>query len=730
MNEYEKEKLKLKDVIERFGEVIEKYKIELEKIPFRYREDPYLLEQFLSMYSNKLRLLNNIIEKPYFARINFKIDGDSKVTECYLSKVGVDDENQEHLTIDWRAPIASVYYDSNVGRASYEAPSGTISGELLLKRQYDIEKGELLGFRDVDIVSNDEILKPYLDANADYRLKNIIATIQSEQNDIIREKLSKNLIVQGVAGSGKTTVALHRIAYLVYNNADSINPDRYLIIGPNKFFVNYISGVLPDLDVANVKQLTFDELVANYIKEEFHFAIKEEKLIKSIYNEEQLFFEKLKNSMLYKNALDRFMDDYMNELFGGNDLEINGYKVIDGNIIRELYQRIKDDFLYQASHKKKIDRVMLMLSVYIERNKNAINSNIWKEYHLKIEQQNIEDKKEEMENYRKVKEEIDKNCKKSIKKYFSKANPKILVLYQDFLTNISNYIENAEYDLVTRAKECANNIKKKKVEFEDLAALMYLKYKLQEPEDLQNFKHIVIDEAQDLGDFNFYVLKQVMNQASFSIFGDLTQSIYQYRSIKDWDSVINKTFDDKCDMKYLLKSYRTTAEIMNSANYIVEHINMKPSEPVIRHGDEVICIESDKNQIDILACAVNESLNKGYKSIAIITKTEEEAISISKNLNKIGIEAENINSKKSEYNGGICTIPCYFSKGLEFDSVILSDASEKKYNSDKIIDMKLLYVAMTRALHSLIILHDGELTAPLQNKLVIKNKDYARNKVR
>ncbi len=730
MNELEKEKQYLKDVITRFSHLIEEYEIQIDKLPSQYKEDPYLLEHFLIMYSNKVKLLKKTKDKPYFARIDFKVDGENKINKYYLSKVGVEDKNSNQMTIDWRAPIASVYYDSNVGRVSYEIPTGIITGDLLLKRQYNIEDGELLNFRDVDTVSNDEILKPYLNVNADSRLKNIVASIQSEQNDIIREKINKNLIVQGVAGSGKTTVALHRIAYLVYNYMNNIEPEQYLVIGPNKFFINYISGVLPDLDAPNVEQLTYEELVKSYIKENFTYLPSENNLIKSITNENELFFEKLKTSMVYKNALDKFMDNYMNSIFGGQDFEINGYKIIDGSIIRNFYDETKDNFLFKDSHKKKIDRVMLLMENYIENYQSSIVSSVWKQYLDKTDELTLEQKRDENQKHQKVKNEINKRCKVGIKKYFSKANPKIIALYLNFLNTIDEYLDRKEYDITSYVKENIANVKKKKIEFEDLAALLYLKNKLQEPEELQKFRHVVIDEAQDLGDFNFYALKQMMPKATFSIFGDLTQSIYQYRGIKDWESVINKSFDQNCDMKYLLKSYRTTAEIMNSANNIVEHVGMKKAEPVIRHGDRVKYIETNDNQLDTIINTINDNLSKNYQSIAIITKTEGEAISINKQLGKLGVTAENINSKNDEYNGGICTIPSYLSKGLEFDSVIIANASEKLYSSKRAIDMKLLYVAMTRALHDLTILHSGELTLPLREEIKMEEKEKIKEKVR
>ncbi len=722
MSEFEKEKEYLKNVITRFKKLIDEYGIKLDKLPSRYSDNPYLLEQFLIMYSNKIKLLEKTKGKPYFARIDFKIDGDDKATECYIGKVGVEDENNKQLTVDWRAPIASVYYDSNVGEASYESPSGIINGKLILKRQYEIEDGELLDYRNVDTVSNDEMLKPYLDVNADNRLKNIVASIQSEQNDIIREKINKNLIVQGVAGSGKTTVALHRVAYLVYNHINNINPEQYLVIGPNKFFINYISGVLPDLDVPNVKQLTFEELTEYYLDEKFTVLSSEDNLIKSISNENKLFFEKFKTSLAYKNALDAFLNNYMENIFNGQDLEINGYKIMDGNVIRKFYETTKADALYQETHKKKIDRVMLLMKGYIESNESEITSNVWKQYLEKTSNLSIEQKKEETKVYQKVKGEISKKCNTSIKKYFSKANVKILSLYVEFLNNLFDYVNITDYDINSSLKTSIQNIKKKSVQFEDLASLLYLKYKLQEPEESQKFRHVVIDEAQDFGDFNFYVLKQMMPKATFSIFGDLTQSIYQYRGIKDWESVIEESFNEDCSIKYLLKSYRTTAEIMNAANNIVDHIGMKKAEPVIRHGASVNYIENDYELTANIAGIINRGLEIGYKSIAVITKTEEEADCIKKELEKLGINAESINSANSVYSGSICTIPCYLSKGLEFDSVIISDASEQKYDSSKAIDMKLLYVAMTRALHELTVLHSGEITEPLKNKTNVVEK--------
>ena len=262
----QEEKEYLENTISRFEEIIEEEELRIKAIPRMHSNDPILMASLLSTYKTKLETLKRTISKPYFARIDFTSDETRKEEECYIGKVGVSDNDNNLITVDWRAPIASIYYDSNIGEASYLAPEGKIKGTLNLKRQYDIEDKVLKSYQDVDTVSNDEILKPYLNASADNRLKNIVSTIQSEQNKIIRNPLYNNLIIQGVAGSGKTTVALHRVAYLVYNNRQNIKPEQYLVVGPNKFFINYISNVLPDLDVNNVSQLTYDEIILSSFK--------------------------------------------------------------------------------------------------------------------------------------------------------------------------------------------------------------------------------------------------------------------------------------------------------------------------------------------------------------------------------------------------------------------------------------------------------------------------------
>ncbi len=711
--ELELENKHLKNVIKQYEEILQEDELRLEALPMRYGDDPFLLDAIMWQYEHKIYIMKNSIEKPYFARIDFKEDNTNNISQCYIGKVGVIDEDGNMITVDWRAPIASIYYDSNLGRTSYLSPSGLVNGELLIKRQFEIEKGKLISYQDVDTVSNDEILKPYLGVSADNRLKNIVSTIQKEQNDIIRKDINENLIVQGVAGSGKTTVALHRIAYLVYNNRDIIDAKDYMVIGPNKFFLNYISNVLPDLDVTNVSQVTFEELTKKVIGENFTLENDDQKLKDILGNRQRYKLNRIKTSLVYKKALDNFMEDFLNSLISGEDLIYKDFVIIKGSIIKDIYKEIDRSLYYNIE--SIVERMKIRMTKYISENAHNLIYLVDEDMHEKFKNSTTpEEGKQIIKEAESIRREIERNCSTTIKKYFSSASTKVLTLYNNFLQNLDNYLElddkmKEERDITIK------KLKKKKVEFEDLGAILYLKYKLSENKEYRDFRHAVVDEAQDFGEFNFYVLRKLMPNCKFSIFGDLAQSIYDYRSIDNWEEVSNEVFDNDCKRMYLLKSYRTTTEIMNEANKIIKSIGLNEATPVIRHGKKVEYVKED-NLIKQIISKIENYKESGYQSIAIISKTIEETTKINKKLQEKGLYVSNVISSDMEYNGGICTITSYLAKGLEFDAVIINDASSKNYNPKSNIDMKLLYVAMTRALHELLVLYKEELTEPLKRR--------------
>lgn len=636
----------LKYTLDKYDEVIDDSKLKLNNLKSIYKNDyDAMLEEKFKL-EEQIKSISRAKDTPYFARIDFHSTNNNEI--CYIGKLGVSDYDNEIITVDWRAPISSLYYDSNVGECSYESPNGIINGELTLKRQYTITNGELINFNDVDTVSNDDLLKPYLSVSADNRLKNIVSTIQSEQNKIIREKLGKNLVIQGVAGSGKTTVALHRIAYLVYNNRNLFKASDYMVIGPNKFFVSYISGILPDLDVNGVSEYTLDELMLKYVDENYIINNSLDK-IKNIDT-----ISKFKTSMKMKTEIDKYFENL--EVLPNNDFLINGTKILSNSFIRNMYDEINKNTF--KSIKSRIDRLILLLNKYITDNMDSILSNLIK---------NNVDKK--------VINETKNNINNNLKKYFTIINKKIKDIYIKILKD--NNINTS-------------GIKENIIEIEDIPSLMYIKYKLSGSDMFNNYKHIVIDEAQDYGEFNFYVLKKMFKNSTFSIYGDLAQSLYSYRSLDNWEC-LNDIFENLEILK-LNKSYRTTIEIMNEANKINELLKLDKAVPVIRHGDKVEC--SNDSLISLII-----KLKKLYKTIAIITKTQERANELyAKFKNDINVNL--INSDNLNYDSDINILPSYLSKGLEFDSVIIIGKDE--FEKNNVIDMKLLYVSMTRALHKLV----------------------------
>ena len=317
MEVLDEERTKLAIIQQQYRDLISYYNEKIKSITKDYKNDPFMQATLLEQCTNKLQLLERTINTPFFGRIDFLHDEDKKETICYIGKVGVLDYNGNPITVDWRAPIASLYYDSNIGYAKYLAPDGLMTGYLNLKRQFDIEDGNLKSFQDVNTVANDELLKPYLSTSADNRLKNIVATIQSEQNAIIRKSIYTNNIIQGTAGSGKTTVALHRISYLIYNEQKNFRENQFMVIGPNAYFMDYISSVLPDLDVHSVKETTFLNIVNDYLGEKIKIVDQNARLESILKHGKVDPNIPYKSSLKYKRALDLFIKELEEKMIHG-----------------------------------------------------------------------------------------------------------------------------------------------------------------------------------------------------------------------------------------------------------------------------------------------------------------------------------------------------------------------------------------------------------------------------
>lgn len=701
--------------------------------------DDFMKAALREKFSQRIKNLKMVRQKPYFARVDFVENGETARDAFYLGKVMVTDHSTlEQIVIDWRAPIADLYYEGRLGEASYNCPAGNIKGEIKLKRQYFFNENGLENVMDIDITTNDEMLQPFLSANSDTRLKNIIATIQAEQNKIIRADMWQPLIVQGVAGSGKTTIALHRIAYLIYNYDKKFFPEEFLIIAPNKFFLNYISNVLPDLGVDRVGQSTYEEIAFEVIGSTFEIEEPNEKLARIIDNnktEKEKEFCKIieeasrfKSSIRYKNVLDEYIYEIEKRVLPTEDFTIGKYTFMSSKDVAHLFYREYNNLpicrrIEEIS--KHIKNTVLMRSGEIL--KDIEEERDYKVAKIKREEENEEIRysliRAEYEEADKLMKEVTKDVKKRIQKYFGVQ--KILEPIKYYAEFIEHYLEQFAEGRIPKEqiKYIINSFResrrKGKIEMEDIAPLMYIKYMVHGIKTKFELKHIVIDEAQDFSEFQFYIFKKIVKSSSLTILGDLAQGIYYYRGTENWQKTMSIVFDEQIEPQYLTlkKTYRTTEEIMNVANKVIYHLieKLKCSlgEPVMKNGAPVTIkeFENRDDMIKRIKERLNEFKENGLKNIALICKTVEDCEKLKKELDIDEIHV--ISDSDSEYAGGISIVPSYLSKGLEFDSVIITDADVNNYSMSE-VDTKLLYVCITRAMSILDIYHVEPLTELLK----------------
>ena len=694
MEELEYENKKLNKIEEKLDIIKKEEEQVLLTLPKKYSHNPILLSNLMSITATKITNIAKIKERPYFARIDFKDDKKQNKEKIYIGKIGVLDLDGNIVITDWRAPISTLYYDSNLGRVEYIAPEGIVKGDMSLKRQIIISNNKVTDIFDVDSVSDDELLKPYLGANADNRLKNIVASIQGEQNYIIRKGIEKNIVVQGVAGSGKTTVALHRIAYLMYNNSDKYKADQFMVIGPNKFFINYISNVLPDLDAGNAVQLTIEELAKKFIDEDILFEDVTKNLSDIIDDGIEKEYLKFKNSMEYYRLLDNYLNNIEDGFIWAKGLVINNIQILSKEDIENVYKTVNGNSVSQ-----KLEMTSKVIANRLKNN-NDVYEYIKNSMDMLCQDEKDVDKKRNLikKEFDMLKDLTSTGFEKQLKKLLNIDKVKVLKIYSDFIESLNNMDE--------LKKDTLQLLKKKICQNEDIAALLYIKYYLFGNEKFKKYRQVVVDEAQDFGKFTFYMLKLLISNATFSIFGDIAQGIYSYKSIDDFNEILEDIFKEAEYIK-LKKSYRTSIEIMNEANKISKEIGLDEALPVIRSAGPVIKSKINKSDKEnYIVNQVKKYKEAGFKSIAIIYKNQKELVNMNKKLKENNIESEIIYKDQEKYEGGICLLTSYLSKGLEFDVVIIADAQDDIYKYNNKLDMKLLYVSMTRALHKLELVYD------------------------
>ena len=513
---YNEEEKKLKDVLNLMQKEKDATEEELKHSDKKYDLENVAKAELRQQKINKIENIKKNINKPYFARMDFKENGRSKET-FYLGKMSlIDTKTLIPIIIDWRAPISNLYYEGKLGKASYKCLDSTIEGDILLKRQYMIENKKLEKYVDINVTGNDALLQDALEEKADDRLKNIVATIQGEQNRIIRADINKPLIVQGVAGSGKTTIALHRIAYLIYNYEKEFKPEEFMIIAPTKFFLNYISNILPDLGVNDVKQYTFEEFAFDVIGKKLKISDNNEKLVMIVNrrfdeinegNIDGMIKEsKFKSSIEFKNLVEDYLKSQEEIYVPSEDFKFENTVILKKDNIKQLFKETYKMYDFEL-RLKEIEKNLIS---ELKRKAPEIIKNIKDERSRRVYNLEGKERLKVFEEYEKKIDLIEKNYKKLTKNFLNSTKRKNSIEhYKNF---IENFIPETNDTLKYLKKNTMWNLNNNEIAFEDLAPIMYLQIKIFGIKDNLKIKHVVIDEAQDYGEFQFDVLKSILGK--------------------------------------------------------------------------------------------------------------------------------------------------------------------------------------------------------------------------
>jgi DNA helicase-2/ATP-dependent DNA helicase PcrA len=621
------------------------------------------------------------VDTPYFGKIVFKtmLNSSERVLPIYIGKFALmDPKTFQPLVSDWRAPIANIYYENSgpTKNLQYDTPSGLKQGDLIQKRQFSISESRIRHIYDAKSgnAAADEFLLSQLNERLGQKLKDIVATIQEQQNKIIREEINKPVVIQGVAGSGKTTILLHRLAYLFYTYKEKIHPEKTLIIGPNKVFLDYISDVLPSLGIEHVETNTYLFWAKNILGWNDTYRIYPGK--------EDLEIKEFKGSKQFIDILDSYFEEFESDL-------LDNIPYIRKEIIRERYYELKETHPLITMD----ERLMLALEFAFAQ----------KQF------------KEKITGSFKDKDGYDTEKKKEISRYFNR-NTLPIEIYRNMFKK--GYINKkiSEYTL----EGVVRKGKVKLFRMEDLAPIVYLHLKLHGHKENEK-EYVMLDEAQDLSLIQILTLLQISKNQNITIAGDLAQAIIPPFYIRDWESVIDlftKFKLEKYSYYQLNRCYRTTLEIIEFANKIFRDRfpkTYKLPEAVLRHGEEIHMIDNQKNIdnltekellnfINILA----KEFEKGSVTCAIVCPNKEYALKTYKKIFKYQskLSKDVVDFTQENYKTGVLVLPIESAKGLEFDTVILLDVNSETY-PDTELSTRLFYVAITRALHRLIIINNS-----------------------
>lgn len=633
-----------------------------EKISMRQSIDMSVLtgESMLA----KQKRIQKLLPSPYFGRVDFIKEGETQRLPVYIGvNAFFDAKNNTSLIHDWRAPVSTMFYDFETGKAHFDAPEGRVTGEIVLKRQYRIRKGEMEFMLESDISVLDDVLQKELSAASDDKMKNIVATIQRDQNAIIRNEDSDVLIIQGVAGSGKTSIALHRVAFLLYRFKESLSSKDILIISPNKVFADFIANVLPELGEEKIPETGIEELARELLGREVKFQTFFEQVSLLLEKENRAFQRRIqsKASLEFLNKLNTYIDHVESSYFSAVDIRIKG-RIVPAKFMQERFQ------------------AQLNLPVFTRLDKIAgdVEKNIAIYYHYDIT----------------AKERAD--IKIAVRKMFKFST--LRQLYKDF------------YDWLGQP-ELFKSAKGSVLEYADVFPLIYLKLRIEGIRPREDVKHLLVDEMQDYTPLQYTVLSQLF-PCRKTILGDANQSVNPFSSSSSED--IQKVIEG-ADCVKLCKSYRSTYEITQFAQRISRNNDL---EIVERHGESptVLKFNAKGDEFRGIMRLVRGFEISGYPSMGIICKTQKQAEHLHRQLQSAGFKVYLLSVQSDVFRKGVVICTAHMAKGLEFDHVLVPEASEENYATA--VDKSMLYVACTRAMHQLSVTCVGTLTSFLQKEAV------------
>ncbi|CAG7654759.1 HelD family protein [Paenibacillus allorhizosphaerae] len=608
------------------------------------------------------RRLQKLMQSPYFGRVDFMADGSAAADAFYIGVHSFSEEDsQRNMIYDWRSPVASMFYDYNVGRAAYEAPAGEVEGEICLKRQYRIKHGVMDYMIESSMNINDDVLQKELSHTSDEKMKNIVATIQKEQNVIIRNEHSHELIIQGVAGSGKTSVALHRIAFLLYRYKGTITSQNILIISPNKVFSDYISNVLPELGEEKIMEIGFDELAARELKGICGFQTFGEQVsgLTASADEALIACIQSKAGLSFVHRLEQFVRHCSETYFVPADLSLSSARIAKEDIASA----------YQAAGslpvKQRLDKTASIVAGSARD-----------------------------EDGQKLKPAAANKIKTAIKKMFKTLN--MISLYKDFC----EYIGKPEWFKLYKPKT---------LEFSDVFPIIYLKILLEGAHGFESVKHVLVDEMQDYTAVQYAVLSRLF-KCKKTILGDGNQSVNPYSSSSITE--IKQVFPE-ADTVELLKSYRSTIEIIHFARQINPNSRMIPIE---RHGDSprIQASGDAEGQLALIRTAAAQFLESEHRSLGIVCKTQAQAKQLYQEIKDMHKDVYLLDFSSEKFHDGILIASSHMAKGLEFDQVIVPFCDAANYTTE--MDRSLLYIACTRAMHKLTLTYFGEASPLLPDR--------------